>query len=153
MKIFANCNRTEREFQVGQWVFLQLQPYRQTSLAMLRNLKLSPKFYGPYQILEKIGKVAYKLDLPVESQIHLVFHVSLLKKKFDDFISPTSDLPPVNPMGHFMVAPMAILDCRMVKRNNQADVQLLVHWENMPASEATWEDYDSFVHHFPLGYC
>lgn len=89
MKIFANCNRTEREFQVGQWVFLQLQPYRQTSLAMLRNLKLSPKFYGPYQILEKIGKVAYKLDLPMESQIHLVFHVSLLKKKLDDFISPT----------------------------------------------------------------
>lgn len=77
MKFFADKRRTEREFVVGDWVYLKLQPYRQTSLALRRNLKLSSKYYGPYLILEKVGLVAYKLALPMQSKINLVFHVSL----------------------------------------------------------------------------
>ena len=137
---------------MGDWVFLRLQPYRQTSLAMRRNLKLSPKFYGPYQIVEKIGLVAYKLHLPPDSQIHPVFHISMLKKKIGEHSPPLTTLPPVDSMGYFLVEPVAILDRRMVKKNNQANVQLLVQWFNMPASKATWEDYDSFMQKFPQFY-
>lgn len=57
MKHFADQHRIERVLQVGDWVYLRLQPYKQTTLAMRRNLKLSPKFYGPYQIIGKIGNL------------------------------------------------------------------------------------------------
>lgn len=63
MKAYADTNRTEREFVVGDWVYLKLQLYRQTTVALRKNLKLSAKFYGPYEVLEKLGHVAYRLAL------------------------------------------------------------------------------------------
>jgi hypothetical protein len=80
MKVQANKNRTERVFLVGDWVYLRLQPYRHTSLASRTNLKLSHRFFGPFQILKKIGIVAYKLALPEAAHLHPIFHVSCLKK-------------------------------------------------------------------------
>jgi len=58
MKQQANQNRTEREFEVGEWVFVKLQPYKQLSLKQKEKNKLAPKFYGLYQINKKINKVA-----------------------------------------------------------------------------------------------
>ncbi|KAK0592694.1 hypothetical protein LWI29_023740 [Acer saccharum] len=81
MKKIYDQHHTEREFEVGDWVYLKLQPYRQTSVAIRKAAKLAPKYYGPFMILKKIGAVSYKLELPTESKIHPVFHVSLLKKK------------------------------------------------------------------------
>ena len=58
MKYFANRHRKEVLFELGDWVFLKFQPYRMRSLARKPNEKLSPCFYGPYQIIEKDGPVA-----------------------------------------------------------------------------------------------
>jgi hypothetical protein len=69
------------EFEVGDWVFLRLQPYKQMSLKQKnKDNKITPKYYGPYKVLQRIGSMAYKLELPPSSCVHLVLHVSCLKK-------------------------------------------------------------------------
>ncbi|KAL5754030.1 hypothetical protein ACOSP7_022250 [Xanthoceras sorbifolium] len=93
MKQFTDKHRSEREFNVGDWVFLPLQPYRQSTLKPLGTHKLSPRFYGPYQILSHIDSVAYKLALPPESKIHPMFHVSYLKHKLGALVQPQQQLP------------------------------------------------------------
>jgi hypothetical protein len=93
MKVQADKHRFEHEFQEGDWVYLRLQPYRQKTVAMRKNLKLSPRFFGPFQILKRIGSVAYRLELPSEACIHPVFHVSCLKCKLGQHISPLPTQP------------------------------------------------------------
>ncbi|KAL4290180.1 hypothetical protein GQ457_14G026510 [Hibiscus cannabinus] len=79
MKNQAEKHRRETELDEGSWAFVRLQPYRQLSLRMRRNQKLSPRFFGPYRVKQRIGSVAYKLELPESSHIHPVFHISQLK--------------------------------------------------------------------------
>ena len=80
MKQQADQHPRERIFGVD-WVFLRLQPYKQMSLKQLnKENKLRPKYYGPYKVMHKIGGMDYKLELPASSRVHLIFHVSYLKK-------------------------------------------------------------------------
>jgi hypothetical protein len=74
MRRQANKYRSERSFDVGDLVFLKLQPYAQASVACHANHKLSFKFFGPYRILEKIGAVAYKLELPPTASVFSASH-------------------------------------------------------------------------------
>ena len=64
-------------FYEGDWVFLRLQPYKNVSLKKLnKDNKLEPKYYDPYKVFWKIGRMSYKLELLEFSQVNLVFHVS-----------------------------------------------------------------------------
>jgi hypothetical protein len=93
MKQQADQHRIEREFAEGDMVFLRLQPYRQNSIATRRSMKLAPRFYGPFRILNRVGKVAYRLELPADSAVHPVFHVSCLKKVIGHTNVPAQALP------------------------------------------------------------
>jgi hypothetical protein len=76
MKQQANQHHSEIFFEVGDSMFLRLQPYKQMSLKQSKkDNKLSPKYYGPYKVLQEIGTMAYKLELPASSRVHPVFHV------------------------------------------------------------------------------
>jgi hypothetical protein len=111
----------------------------------LRNaLKLTSKWYGPFIVLQKIGSVAYRLQLPPSSQIHDVFHVNQLKKHLGKEAIPNPNLPLVTSSGKVKIAPAAILQRRLIPHSNgDYDIpvpQWLIQWENLNADEATWED-------------
>ncbi|MCI30189.1 hypothetical protein A2U01_0051398, partial [Trifolium medium] len=113
MTIQANRHRQDKSFEVGQWVYLKLQPYRQQSVQHRTSHKLAKRFYGPFKILKKIGKVAYELDLPVASRVHPVFHVSLLKPCQGE---PTTQIAPIADLSTYppiVLVPSAIRNHRI----------------------------------------
>jgi hypothetical protein len=112
-------------------------------------LKLHSKFYGPFRILKRIGKAAYKLLLPDGCQLHDVFHVSQLKRHLGPKAVPSAELPLIDEKGMIKVAPEAILQRRQIPRNNELVVQWLIQWVNLPSSEATWEDASFIRKVFP----
>ncbi|KAL2242495.1 UNVERIFIED_CONTAM: hypothetical protein Sindi_0367500 [Sesamum indicum] len=76
MKLFVDKHRSEKKFEVRDYVFLKLQPYRKISIALRRKVKLSARYYGPYEVVQRVGEVAYRLALPTTFRIHTVFHAS-----------------------------------------------------------------------------
>jgi hypothetical protein len=106
-------------------------------------------YYGPYEVIERIGSVAYKLRLPDVNLIHPVFHVSHLKSFTPDH-SPIHHVLSVVPVLDVKaVAPKIILDRRLVKKGNMAITQVLTKWSGLPESSATWEDYSVVRCKFP----
>ena len=77
-----------------------------------KHNKLSPKYYGPYKVLQKIGTMAYKLELPVASRLHPIFHVSCLKKVIGDKLLVQTILPKLDEEGKIILEPEAITETR-----------------------------------------
>ncbi|KAG8640854.1 hypothetical protein MANES_13G077620v8 [Manihot esculenta] len=123
---------------MGDKILLRLQPYRQTSIAKRRNHKLSARFYGPFVIVERVSSMAYKLDLPADSKLHLVFHISSLKP-YHEGQSALTPLLPSFPLPA-LVHPLAILDHR-IKAGSQ---EVLVHWNHSSPVDALWEKVQAF---------
>jgi hypothetical protein len=150
MKRYTDKKRTEKEFQVGDSVLLRLQPYAQQSVVNRPFPKISYKFFGPYPITERIGKVAYRLELPPTSQIHNVFHISQLKEYRADYTPVFADLPKLPQLDTIDTEPETILDRRMMKKGNAPVIQVLIKWRNQPEDAATWEDWDVLKSKFPV---
>ncbi|XP_042942684.1 uncharacterized protein LOC122276852 [Carya illinoinensis] len=130
-------------------VLLKLHPYRQQSVFRRAHQKLASRFYGPYPVIQKIGTVAYKLQLPTGARIHPVFHVSLLKNFFGEHTLPSTELPPVTDEEAIILEPKHILDTRWIKRGKKFEEEHLVQWKHLPAEEATWDTHQSLLKQFP----
>ena len=148
MKQQTDKRRTDRQFEVGDLVYVKLQPYRQSTVAKRNCLKLSAKFFGPYRVLEKIGAVAYRLELPPSSKIHSVFHVSQLKLHHGPLLIH-SELPLLDADGIIAREPVSILDRRMVKKHGSAHTEVLVQWRNSFPEDASWESLPLLLQQYP----
>jgi hypothetical protein len=92
--------------------------------------KLGPKFYVPYKVIQRVGMVAYKLELLERACIHPVFHVSFLKAKLGKTITPILRLPPIDALGHLAPQPTKILETRTIKKRRlPAVTEVHVQWE------------------------
>ena len=148
MKQLLDKKQSDRTFNVGDLVYVKLQPYSQTTVVNRTCLKLSARYFGPYKILEKIGLVAYKLELPTGSKVHPVFHVSQLKRHVGPSDSQTQ-LPLMDDTGVLMKEPISILDRRIVNQGGRAATEILVHWRNTFPKDATQELFSKFQQQFP----
>nr|GEU88200.1 putative mitochondrial protein [Tanacetum cinerariifolium] len=136
MRNQTNKHRIDRQFKVGDWVYLKLQPHRKVSIRQGQQQKLSPKYYGHFKVAERIEEVAYRLELPNSSQIHPVFHISQLKKCYGKDHN-VGVLPQLREDGLLENKPMAILERRLGKVNNKPVMFVLIQWTNKSVEEAT----------------
>ena len=136
-KSYADNRRKDLEFEVGDRVFLKITPLR--SVTAGRGKKLQPRFVGPYTILQRVGKVAYRLELPPSlSRVHDVFHVSILKKYYPD---PTHILQPeeieINESLTYEEKPVQLLDQKVKELRNKQIPLVKISWKNHGVEEAT----------------
>jgi hypothetical protein len=139
----ANSHRQDKVFQVGDWVWLRLQPYRQVSIRHQRFSKFAKRYQGPFQVIKRIGPVAYELQLPVEARIHPVFHVSKLKPHHGTSPIQTPPLDAAVEGTLIPLTPAKVLGYRTLQHKCGAIQQVLVQWEGDSELEATWEDTES----------
>ncbi|GJY36048.1 ty3-gypsy retrotransposon protein [Tanacetum coccineum] len=147
MKKYVDKKRRELSFAIGDYVFVKLQPYRQQSVKLEQNQKLGMCYFGPFQVLQQIGPVAYKLDLPATSRIHPVFHVSFLKPCVGEPSAQYIPLPLLSTPEGPLVYPTQILDSRKVKVKDEWDIEVLVQWDGR--AEHTWESWNRLQQHYP----
>ncbi|KAL0554261.1 hypothetical protein IC582_008178 [Cucumis melo] len=149
-KSYADVRRKDLEFEVGDKVFLKVAPMRGV-LRFERRGKLSPRFVGPFEILEQIGPVAYRLALPPSlSTVHDVFHVSMLRKYVPD-PSHVVDYEPleIDENLSYVEQPVEVL-AREVKTLRNKEIPLVkVLWRNHRVEEATWEREDDMRSRYP----
>ncbi|KAI3494637.1 hypothetical protein L1887_40554 [Cichorium endivia] len=142
-KSYADNRRKPLEFQVGDKVLLKVSPWKGL-VRFGKKGKLSPRYVGPFEIMERIGPVAYKLQLPQElSAIHDTFHVSNLKKCLADesLIVPLEEIQ-INDKLNFVEEPVEILD-REVKQLKQSKIPIVkVRWNSKRGPEYTWDRED-----------
>ncbi|CAH9063945.1 unnamed protein product [Cuscuta europaea] len=113
--------------------------------------KLSPRFIGPYDILEKVGKVAYRLALPTElDKVHNVFHVSQLKKYVRDeshIINP--EVIEMDEALSYEEKPVEILDTKTRETRKKKVKMVKVLWSNHLTENATWETEEDMRKRYP----
>ena len=120
-----------------------------TNCLQTSSSKTCQQVLRPLSIEKKIENVAYQLQLPARAKIHLVFHVSLLKKYVRDPPQVNLELPPITDEGVVSVEPEKILDTRWIKQGEKFIEESLVKWKRLPTEDATWEATALLHNQFP----
>jgi hypothetical protein len=143
-KKYYNASHRALEFFVGDWVWLRLLHRTTQSLDPQVRRKLGLRYAGPFKIVERIGTVVYRLQLPADARVHDVFHVGLLKPHRGDPPAAPAELP-------------ALVDGRITsvpKTTLQAQLRrtvwfVRIKWRGLGEEDGTWEKLDEFRAHYP----
>ncbi|XP_016681354.1 uncharacterized protein [Gossypium hirsutum] len=149
-KSYANLKRCDIEFQVRDQMFFKVSPWKKV-LRFKRKRKLSLRFIGPYEVIERIKPVLYRLRLPTKlERIHNVLHVSILKKYRSDpsHIILVEEIE-VRPDLTYEEEPIEILSCDVKVLRNKTIPLEKVLWRNHKTKDATWETEDAMRHQYP----
>ncbi|KAD3641035.1 hypothetical protein E3N88_30258 [Mikania micrantha] len=142
-KSYADKRRRPIKFDVGDRVLLKVSPWKGI-IRFRKRGKLSPRYIGPFHIKARVGKVAYRLDLPEElNGIHPTFHVSHLRKCLADEQAyvPLDDIE-VDDRLNYIEEPVAIVDTKEKQLRNKTFRQVRVQWKHRKGSDTTWETED-----------
>lgn len=140
---YANRRRRDHQFNVGDLVWLSAKDLSFEN----RTPKLAPRNYGPFEVIQRIGEVAYKLKLPDQWKIHPVFHVSKLKanneelQHFPDRQREVTRPPPLlqDKEGEQEYEVERIVGVRTRRKGRKTMKEYLVLWKGYPEWERTWE--------------
>lgn len=135
-------------FEVGGWVLVKLRPRRQTTVTGSKYSKLAKRFYDPFQVIQWIGVVAYKLELPPTSKIHPVFHCCLLKPF--QFQSTTTDPSLELPALLEDNQPLTILDTKWEQTASGRQLLVLVQWTGLLPEDTSWEKWENLKEDYNL---
>jgi hypothetical protein len=149
-KSYADKRRRELEFAPGDFVYLKVSPMRGVRRFGIKG-KLSPRYIGPFKVLEQKGTVAYQLELPIQlSKVHDVFHVSQLKKCLRE---PSEQLQDLNiklqPDLSYEERPLKILEVEDRQLRRRKIRFCKVQWKNHSIREATWKKEDDLRKAYP----
>ncbi|GKF65298.1 hypothetical protein Tco_0191815, partial [Tanacetum coccineum] len=146
-KSYADKRRKPLEFSVGDYVLLKVSPWKGV-VRFGKKGKLAPRFVGPFEIIEKVGPVAYRLELPKEFNcVHDTFHVSNLKKCLVDLtLKVPLDEIQVDAKLNFVEGPVEILE-RGFKKLKRSRIAIV--WNSKRGPEFTWEREDQMKLKYP----
>ncbi|GJS63198.1 hypothetical protein Tco_0677762 [Tanacetum coccineum] len=142
-KSYADKRRKPLEFQVGDMIMLKVAPWKGV-IRFGKRGKLNPRYIRPFKIIERIGLVAYRLELPKKlSRVHNVFHICNLKKCLSDesLVIPLEEIQ-LDDKLNFVEEPVEIMD-REVKQLKQSRIPIVkVRWNAQRGPDFTWERED-----------
>ena len=149
-KSYANPRRRDVQFGVGDHVFLKISPMKGV-MRFGKKGKLTPRYIGPFEILDRVGNVSYRLSLPPNfGHVHPVFHISMLRKyvPHSSHILQTQEIEVDKDLSYEEV-PVAIVDRQIRKLRNKEIAMVKVQWRNHEVEECTWESVQSMKDKYP----
>ena len=149
-KSYADKKRRPVEFQVGDRVMLKVSPWKGI-IRFGKREKLSPRFLGPFTILERIDLQAYRLKLPPEMDgIHPTFHVCYLQKCLaeEESVIPLTEIR-VDNCNRCVEEPEAILEKKTKKLRHKEVTMVKVQWKHHRGANVTWESEEDMKRRYP----
>ena len=149
-KSYADMKRKDIRYEIGKKVFLKVSPWKKV-MRFGKKGKLSPRFIGPYEVIEKVGPLAYRLTLPPKlEKIHSVFHVSMLRRyRLDPSHVVATETIELRPNLTYEEEPVEILAREVKELQNKKIPLVKVLWRNHKTKEATWESEETMRQQYP----